>query len=171
MQQHVADKLSCYLQVIIAAVIYMMLVPCKSLMVTSPGLNVFFRVIKSITFVGIGFALISNGHTISGWVHLFLSGGYLFLFSREWRIMCSESISIKHTGVSIPNFMMEMEIIWPEIKSINITSQSICIETFRNKRIHFRWRKNLKIEELQQIDEFCRQHLMSAQLPELEYSY
>ncbi len=85
--------------------------------------------------------------------------------------MCSESISIKHTGVSIPNFMMEMEIIWPEIKSINITSQSICIETFRNKRIHFRWRKNLKIEELQQIDEFCLQHLMSAQLPELEYRY
>lgn len=171
LQQHGADKLSCYLQVIIAAEIYLILIPGKSLLVASPGLNVFFRIIESLTLMGIGFALISYGHVISGWVHSLLSLGYLFLFYREWRMMCSESVNIAHTGISVPNFIMEMEITWPEIRSIVPGYQSIFIETFRNKRIHFQLRKNLKIEELQQIDEFCRQHLMSSQSPELEYSY
>ena len=73
--------------------------------------------------------------------------------------MHSESINIKQTGITIPNFIKDEEIAWPEIKSIVPKYHTIIIETFHNKRIQFQLRKNLKIDELQQIDEFCRQHL------------
>lgn len=159
LQQYDADKLSCYLQVIIAAEIYLVLVTGKSLLVNSPGMNVFFRIIEFLTLMGIGFALISGRHLVSGCLHLVLSIGYVLLLYREWRMMHSESIDIRHTGISIPNFIKHEEITWPEIKRIVPGCHSIFIETFGNKKIQFQWRKNLKIEELQQIDEFCRQHL------------
>ena len=75
--------------------------------------------------------------------------------------MRSESTNNRQTGISIPNFIKEEEIGWPEIKSIIPRYQSIIIEKIQNKKIQFQLRKNLKIEELQQIDEFCHQHLIS----------
>ncbi len=60
--------------------------------------------------------------------------------------------------------MKDEEIGWPEIKSIAAQYQSIIIETIENKKIQFQLRRNLKIEELQQIDEFCRQHLKANRL-------
>ena len=159
LQEHESTKLLCYLQMIIAAEIYLVLFLGRTLLIDSPQLNVFFRIIESLTLMGIGFTLISYGHVLPGWVHLFVSAGYFFLFYREWRIMRSESINIRQTGITIPNFIKDEEIGWPEIKSIIPKYHSIIIETFRNKRIQFQLRRNLKIEELQQIDEFCRQHL------------
>ena len=159
LQEHESTKLLCYLQMIIAGEIYLVLFLGRTLFRDSPGLNVFFRIIESLTLMGIGFTLMSNGHILPGWVHLFVSAGYFFLFYREWRIMRSESINIRQTGITIPNFIKDEEIGWPEIKSIIPKYHSIIIETFRNKRIQFQLRRNLKIDELQQIDEFCRQHL------------
>ena len=155
------EKLRCYLQLIIAGEIYLVLILGKTLLLDTPGLNVFFRIIESLTLMGVGASLLANAHTMAGTIHLLISGGYFFLFYREWRIMRSESINITQTGIIIPNFVKDEEICWPEIKSIIPAYHTIIIETFRNKRIQFHLRKNLKIEELQQIDEFCRQHLLS----------
>jgi hypothetical protein len=154
-----APKLLCYLQFIIVAELYLVLFFGKGLLVQSPLLNVFFRVIESLTLTGASFYHISFGHENPGWILLFLSLGYYFITYREWRVMCSESVGIRPTGISIPNFVKDKEIGWPEIKSIIPKYHSIFIETFHNKRIQFQLRRNLKIEELQQIDEFCRQHL------------
>jgi len=162
LEEHASAKLLCYFQLIIATEIYLVLFFAKTLLIDSQGLNVFFRIIETITLVGIAFTLFSYDHLISGRIHLLLSVGFFFLFYREWRIMRSESIHIKQTGVSIPNFIKDEEIGWPEIKSIIPRYQSIIIETIRNKKIQFQLRRNLKIEELQQIDEFCRQHLISS---------
>ena len=161
LQEHAATKLMCYLQIIIAAEVYLVLLLGKDLLIGSAVLNIFFRVVESCALLGIGFTLISFDHIVSGYVHLFISAGYFFLFYREWRILHSESINIRQTGITIPNFMMDEEISWPEIKMIVPGYHTISIETFRNKRMQFELRKNLKIEELQQIDEFCRQHLIS----------
>jgi hypothetical protein len=116
--------------------------------------------IETLTLAGIAFTLFSYKHIISGWIHLIVSAGFLFLFYREWRIMRSEAINIRQTGVSIPNFIKDEEIGWPEIKTIIPKYHTIVIETIRNKTIQFQLRRNLKIEELQQIDDFCRQHLI-----------
>ncbi|MEP7145256.1 MAG: hypothetical protein ABI707_20395 [Ferruginibacter sp.] len=161
LQEDQSHQLLCYLQMIIAAEIYLVLFLGKSLLRNSPELNVFSRMIESITLMGIGLTLASYGHIFIGCVHLLISAGYFFLFYREWRIMRSESINIRQTGITIPNFIKDEEIAWPDIKSIIPRYHSIIIETFRHKKIQFKLRKNLKIEELQQIDEFCRQHLAS----------
>ena len=73
--------------------------------------------------------------------------------------MRSEVINIKTTGISMPNFIKDAEMGWYEIKEIKPGYHSILIETFRNTRISFHLRRNLKIEELQQIDEFCRKQM------------
>ena len=161
LEDHASARLLCYFQLIIGVEIYLVLFFAKSLLLGSPGLNVFFRMIETLTLVGIAFTLFSYQHIISGSIHLFISAGFLFLFYREWRIMRSESINIRQTGVSIPNFIKDKEIGWPEIKTIIPKYHTIIIETIRNRTIQFQLRRNLKIEELQQIDEFCRQHLIS----------
>jgi hypothetical protein len=159
LQEDKSLQLSFYLQIIIAAEIYLVLFLGRFLFLASPELNIFCRIIESFTLVGIGLTQVSYSHIFIGCAHLFISAGYFFLFYREWRIMCSESINIRQTGITIPNFIKDEEIGWPEIRSIIPRYHSINIETFSNKRIQFQLRKNLKIEELQQINEFCRQHL------------
>jgi hypothetical protein len=95
-------------------------------------------------------------------VHLIISGGYLFLFYREWRVIRSEAVDISHTGISIPNFAKDVEISWNEVKSIIPKYHSIIIETLRHKKIEFDLRQNLKIDELEQIDDFCKKHLIKG---------
>ena len=75
--------------------------------------------------------------------------------------MRSEAVDISSTGITVPNFVKDAEIGWHEIKAIIPKYHSIIIETFRNKKIEFNLRENLKIDELGQIDEFCRKHLLS----------
>lgn len=161
LQAHDFNKSLCYFQVIIAIEIFSVLLLGGKLLINAPVLNIFFRITESLTLAGMGFILINFGHIFYGWFQLVLSLGFFFLYYREWRIMRSESINIRQTGISIPNFMMDKEIGWKDIKSIVPKYHTIIIETIGNKRIEFELRRNLKIEELQQIDEFCRQHLIS----------
>lgn len=156
-----ASRLSSYLQLIIAAEIYLVIVLGKMLQIDSPVVNIFFRAVEAATLLGIAVNLLSNGSAGAGYSHLLASFGYFFLLYRECRILHSEFVDIRSTGIIIPNFVKDEEISWPEIKNIAPGYHTIVIETFRNKKIEFELRKNLKIEELQQIDEFCRQHLIS----------
>ena len=91
-------------------------------------------------------------------MHFLLSAGYGLILYREYRIIHSEAVDIKSTGITIPDFLSDAEISWYDIKSVIPRYHSIFIETLRNRKIYFQLRTNLKIEELQQIDEFCRQH-------------
>ncbi len=75
--------------------------------------------------------------------------------------MLSGSVNIMQTGISIPNFIKDEALGKPETKSTATKYQSIRTETINDKKIAFQLRRNFKIEELQQIDDFCRQHLMS----------
>lgn len=81
------------------------------------------------------------------------------LFYRERRVLQSEAVNISHTGITLPNFIRDAEISWKDIQQIMPYYQSIVIETFRRRKIQFDLRKNLKIEELEQINEFCQKHL------------
>lgn len=162
LQAHEVSKMLCYLQLFIAGEIFFVLLMGKFLLVDSPGLNVFFRIMEGITLFGIGLSWLSDGYYLLASLHLVVGAGYFFLFYREWRILHSESINIRQTGILIPNFIRDEEIGWTEIKTIVPRYHSIIIETFRHKKIQFQLSKNLKIEELQQIDEFCRQHLAAG---------
>jgi len=152
-------KILCYMQLIIAADIYLLILLGGSLFSAAPRLNLVFRFIESLTLFGVGATLMTEGHGWLGFIHIVVSGGYWFLFYREWRVIHSEAVDIKPTGITLPNFLKDGEIGWNEIRSIMPKYHSIIIETFRNKKISFQLRSNLKIEELEQIDDFCQKHL------------
>ena len=156
---HHASKIICYCQLLIAADVYLLLFfVAIGVFTDATYVNCIFSFIEMMTLLGIGFILISDGHNILGWVHFLLSAGYAFIFYREYRILHSEAVDIRPTGITIPNFVADVEISWQDIKMVIPKYHCILIETFRHKKMLFQLRTNLKIEELQQIDEFCRQH-------------
>ena len=157
-QIHHYSKVICYCQLLLAADIYLLVLLGGGLLSSPTSVNILFRLIELLTFMGIGFVLITDGHTVLGEVHFGISAAYGFLFYREYRIMHSEAVDIRQTGITVPNFLADEEISWQDIRSVTPNYHSIFIETFRQKKIQFKLRTNLKIEELQQIDEFCKQH-------------
>ncbi len=160
LQTQTANPLLCYAQLIIAGDIFILVFFGGSLAVDAPRFNLVFRLIESLALLGIAFSLMNTGSNSPGFIHLFASLGYFFLFYREWRVLRSESIDIRSTGITIPNFSKDTELGWNEISAILPEYHSIIIKTIRNKTIAFKLRKNLKIEELQQIDDFCQKHLI-----------
>jgi hypothetical protein len=160
LQVHNGNKLLCYTQMIIAVDIFLLVFLGGVLLIEAPKLNLIFRMIEVLTLFGISLTLMSDGHNWLGMVHLLVSAGYLFLFYREWRVIRSEAVDIRQTGITVPNFVKDAEISWNEIKTIIPKYHSIIIETILNKKIEFNLRKNLKIDELEQIDDFCRKHMV-----------
>lgn len=161
LQAHNENKVLCYTQLVIAADIFLLVFFGGVLLIEAPRLNLIFRLIESLTLIGIAFTLMNDGHNWFGFMHLIVAAGYLFLFHREWRVIRSEAVDIRATGITVPNFVKDAEIGWHEIKTIIPKYHSIIIETLRHKKIEFNLRQNLKIDELEQIDEFCRKHLVA----------
>jgi hypothetical protein len=162
LQSHNGNTVLCYTQIIIAADIFLLVFLGGVLLIEAPRLNLIFRLIEVLTLMGMAFTLMADGHNWFGFVHLIVSASYLFLFYREWRVIRSEAVDISHTGISIPNFAKDAEISWNEVKTIIPKYHSIIIETLRHKKIEFSLRQNLKIDELEQIDDFCQKHLIKG---------
>ena len=160
LQVHNGNKLLCYTQMIIALDIFLLVFLGGVLLVEAPKLNLIFRLFEVCTLFGISLTLMKDGHSWFGVVHLIASAGYLFLFYREWRVIRSEAVDISQTGIRVPNFVKDAEISWNEVKNIIPRYHSIIIETLRHKTIEFSLRKNLKIDELEQIDDFCKKHMV-----------
>ena len=161
LRAHDVSNILCYSQLVIAADVFLLVFFGGVLLVEAPRLNLVFRFIEAPALMGIGFNLMADGFAWPGIFHLLFSFGYVFLFYREWRVLHSEAVDIRSTGITIPNFIRDAEISWNEIRSILPRYHCIIIKTFRNKTFQFQLRKNLNMEELQQIDDFCRQHLVS----------
>lgn len=161
-QQYNASHLLCITQLIIAADIFVLSFAGGSLLSESPRLNLIFRLIEAAVLLGIGLNLVQNDHTLMGYVHLLLSASFFLLFYRERRMARAEAVNISHTGITLPNFIRDAEISWGDIQQIVPYYQTIVIETFRRRKIQFTLRKNLKIEELEQINEFCQKHLRNG---------
>ncbi len=161
LQQLHSNQVLCYSQIFIGADIMILIFFAGAAVAEAPRLNLFFRFVEVIFLIGIGISLVDNGHLLMGWIHILFSGAYFFLFYREKRITKNESVDISQTGITIPDFLNDTEISWADVKSIIPRYHSIIIETLRNKKIQFQLRQNLKIEELEQIDEFCRKHVGS----------
>jgi hypothetical protein len=154
-------KLFCYSQLVIAIELFIMVL-LPGFIYSLPMVSLIFRFAEVIILAGTGFLLISNNHIILGAGHLATSIGYGFLFYREWRIYRSENMDIKHTGITIPNFAKDSELSWPEIRTIIFHYHRIIIETLRHKKIEIHLRKGLAMDELQEVDDFCREHMQVA---------
>ena len=162
LQSGTVTNVLAYTQLIIAADIFILVFFGGELLSDAPRLNLIFRLIESTVLMGTAITLMSAGNNSLGFIHVLFSLGYLFLLYREHRVLRSEAVDISPTGITIPNFTKDTELGWNEIRSILPKYHSIIIKTIRNKTIQFRLRKNLKIEELQQIDDFCQKHLKTS---------
>jgi hypothetical protein len=164
LQENDSSRMLAITQLIIAADIYLLIFFGGNVLEALPRINLIFRLFEALALMGIGFMLMADGYNVLSLLHFLLAGGYCFLFYREWRVIKSEAVDISQTGVTLPNFVKDAEISWADIKTIIPHYRSIVIETLRRQKIEFALRENLKIEELQQIDDFCQKHLSNGQL-------
>ncbi len=158
-QVHSENIVLCITQAILGIDILLLVFFTGNLLLENPKLNIIFRFIETIILFGISLSLFLNSHIILGLLHTVAGVGYYILLHREARVLKNEDVEIKSTGILIPNLIKDVEISWADIKSIIPQYHSVLIETFKNKRIQFELRKNLQIDELQQLNEFCAKHL------------
>ncbi len=158
-QVHGENIVLCITQAILGIDILLLVFFTGNLLLENPKLNIIFRFIETIILFGISLSLFLNSHIILGLLHTVAGVGYYILLHREARVLKNEDVEIKATGILIPNLIKDVEISWADIKSIIPQYHSVLIETFKNKRIQFELRKNLQIDELQQLNEFCAKHL------------
>jgi hypothetical protein len=131
-----------------------------NILVENPRLNVIFRLIESVALMGICVSLVMDGYYFLSIIYLLAAFGYFVLVHKEIRVLKEQEIFIKSTGISIPNLLKDVEISWVDVKQIIPKYHSIIIETLKSKKIVFDLSKNLKIDELEQINDFCTKHLV-----------
>lgn len=146
---------------LIAVDIFILVVAGKNLLITLPRVNLFFRFVEFLFFLGIGVTLLFDKSWIAGSIHVLLSGVYIYLFHCERRVLTDEYVAIHHTGITIPALPEQQFFIWSNINRIDARYDCITIDTSLNKSYHFNLRRNLAFEELDQIHEFCRHYLGS----------
>ncbi|MHA4847269.1 hypothetical protein ACX0G7_24105 [Flavitalea antarctica] len=144
---------------LIALDIFLLLFAARNALEDLPLINLFFRFVEFIFFLGIGTDLLMRGTWINGGIHVLLSVAYIYLFYCEKKLGKTEFVAIHHTGVTVPALPDSKFFIWSNISHIEAHYDHIIIATSVQKSYHFRLRKNLQFEELDQIHEFCRHYL------------
>ena len=146
-------------QFILALDIFILVFAGRQVLATLPNVNLFFRFIEFLFFLGIAVLLFFEKKWLTGSIHLGLSFIYIYLFYCERSSIHGEYIAIHHTGITIPALPESRFYIWSNITSIDAHYDSIPIETSLNKTYRFNLKENLQFEELDQIHEFCRHYL------------
>lgn len=123
-----------------------------------PRLNLFFRGVECVFFMGIAVESFLHSSWITGSIHLVISASYSYLFYCE-RKLNSEWLGIHHTGITIPSLPEQKFLLWSNISQVKANYSSITIQTSIDKTYHFDLQTNLQFEELDQIHEFCRHYL------------
>ena len=144
---------------LIAADIFILVFAGKNLVADMPRLNLFFRLVEILFFLGISSAQFWEGNWIAGLSHLLLSLAYSYLFYCERTVSTTEYVALHHTGLTIPALPESRFLIWSQVISIDASYDRITIYTSLNKTYRFQLQKNLLFEELDQIHEFCRHYL------------
>ena len=144
---------------LIAIDIFILVVAVKNLAIDMPRVNLFFRLVEIVFFIGICVTMLLDRQWITGTIHGVLSIAYIYLFYCEKRLHREEFVAIFHSGVSVPSLPESKFFIWTHIEDIDAHYDSITINTSLNKTYSFELRRNLAFEELDQIHEFCKHYL------------
>ncbi len=124
-----------------------------------PGVNLFFRFVEFVFFLGIGTDLLLKTNWLNGSLHVGISLVYVYLFYLEKKLGKTEFVALHHTGITIPALPESKFLIWSNISYIDAQYDKITIDTSFDKKYEFNLRQNLQFEELDQIHEFCRHYL------------
>lgn len=146
-------------QFLISLDIFILVFAGRHLLISHPKINLFFRFVEFLFFLGIAVLLFFEKKWVTGSLHLGLSLVYIYLFYCERQMVNGEYVAIHHTGITIPALPDSKFYIWSNISNIDAHYDSITIETSLDKTYHFNLQRNLQFEELDQIHEFCRHYL------------
>lgn len=146
-------------QLMISLDIFLLVLAGRDILRQLPRVNLFFRVVEIIFFLGIGTLMLVQGNLITGIVHLSLSAAYSYLFYCEKSFRSEELLSFHHTGVTIPGLPESRFLLWTHINDVETSYDSIHISTSEEKDLRFDLRQNLEFAELEQIHQFCRHYL------------
>jgi len=124
-----------------------------------PRVNLFFRLVEILFFLGIGLFMLTRGNTLTALIHISLSICYTYLFYCERNLQSRENLLIHHIGLTLPGLPESKFLLWTHINKLEASYNTIQISTSQDSILHFELRKNLDFAELEQIHEFCRHYL------------
>jgi protein-S-isoprenylcysteine O-methyltransferase Ste14 len=139
--------------------IFILVMAGKNIAADLPLVNLFFRLIEIVFFLGIGITALTSDEWVTGTGHILMSLAYIYLFWCEKKMLTAEYVALHHSGITIPALPESRFVIWSNIDRIEAQYDSITITASGNKLYHFDLQKNLQFEELDQIHEFCRHYL------------
>lgn len=145
--------------VFMALDIFILVMAGKNIASDMPVVNLFFRLVEVLFFLGIGITLLLESRWFMGGLHLVIGLAYCYLLRLEKRMMHNEYLAIHHSGITIPALPDNRFLIWTQINHIDAQYDSITIDTASDTSYRFHLQKNLQFEELDQIHEFCRHYL------------
>jgi hypothetical protein len=146
-------------QFIISLDIFILVFAGRGVLWQLPKVNLFFRMVEILFFLGIGLIMLLAGKTGLAVIHLSLSVAYSYLFYCERNLRSAELLSFHHIGVTIPGLPDNRFYLWTDINKVEARYDSICISTSLDEQIRFDLRQNLDFAELETIHEFCRHYL------------
>ena len=146
-------------QLIISLDIFLLVLAGKDILRQLPKVNLFFRLVEIIFFLGIGTMMLLQGHLAIAVIHLSLSIGYTYLFYCEKRFRSEELLSFHHTGITIPGLPESRFLHWTHINEVETFYDSIHISTSQKENLIFDLRTNLEFGQLEHIHQFCRFYL------------
>lgn len=145
--------------VLIAIDILILVFTLRNLVYEWPRINLFFRLLECLFFLGIGTQALIDHLYYTGIIHFLFMGAYLWLFYCEIQSRHAEQLILFHTGIEIPALPENHFISWSAIARLTPTYHSIEIVTNSQQHYRFELTRNLQFEELDQIHEFRRHYL------------
>ena len=146
-------------QLIISLDIFLLVLVGREILQQAPRINLLFRTVEIVFFLGIGCFMLVQEHPVTGIFHLLLAVSYSYLLYCERCLRSEETVSIHHSGITIPDIPESRFLYWTHINDISATYDAIDISTSDNEDLRFRLRQNLRFEDLERIRAFCRFYL------------
>jgi hypothetical protein len=146
-------------QLFISIDIFLLVLVGRDILQQTPRINLFFRIVEIIFFLGIGILMLTQQHPVTGIFHLLLAISYSYLYYCERSLRSEETLSIHHTGITIPDIPESRFLFWTHINDIIATYDEIDIRTSDKKDLRFHLQHNLRFEDLERIQTFCQFYL------------
>lgn len=144
---------------IISLDIFLLVLVGHDLLQQMPRMNLLFRVVEIVFFLGIGSLMLVEGNPVTGIFHLLLGIAYGYLFYCERAFRTEETLSIHHTGITIPDLPDSRFLYWTNINKVEANYDSIDIIIAGDKPLRFQLRNNLDFDQLERVQAFCRFYL------------
>jgi len=144
---------------IISLDIFLLVIAGRDLLRQLPRVNLFFRLVEIVFFLGIGILMIIEGNELTGIVHFLLSIGYGYLFYCEKALRQTETLSFHHTGITIPGLPESRFLYWTHVNKVSANYDGIDIHTAEQQDLRFDLRRKLEFYEMERINDFCRHYL------------